>query len=780
MSQPITWQNVQGRSAAEASIPLAEAAKTFDNAFKSANTTLTNEQARRKEQYDRGMASQVLTLKEMLQNAKSPEEVAQLQPRLAQAVGGLSNEARQAMLGAGDARTTALQGQITDKNKFAVALEAHNQRKVVDAIGAAYAAGDYAAGDALKAANPDLANQAAIAKDRFAAEQERTKFGQATETFKEGLLNSANTRSTQTSNAAANTRNADTNAAQTPIHQQVANATDQRNRLEAVKQLGEAHAKAVTKAAETSKKTIGTEAGMKALGEIVTKMVPKDTAPKVMSMVAEAIRSNHDFGSIPTGQVEAIALKHSSDIGGPWNSMFGSSVSDIVTDLKKELDASGKTRSAIQAATDEQSAELTRSRMVLNEAQRQAYPDLTKAVEEAAATRARATGNLPPGVMPAVSQIDPNSVGAPRPINPLGLPPNSGAVVPDSTQAPTMRATNPRIGDAGYEENLYKALNAGRDTLGTAKATPPEVAIPAALKPAPVAYTDVMSNAANALKAALPPTGNDTAPSAQLPVGTPLPPQKPPGNVPLPMDGLGNSPQPKKTLGGFDAPASGMPILDKEGKPTDSVATPRTDSLKIDLGSGKVSSTNKDVPIPNIQWSQPTTVVKASPTASKLPGQKMVATYVGDGDSVSLKGKDGSSINCRVDSIDAPETAHPEAKKPGQIYGEDAKKTLQDMILNKEVTVKVTKPSQADKNYGRTSCQIEFEGVGIDARMIAAGAAWAYTKFGDVPRNDLHLLEQEAASAGRGLHANKDRIRPELFRKLYWPKGDGPSGKAAN
>jgi endonuclease YncB( thermonuclease family) len=221
------------------------------------------------------------------------------------------------------------------------------------------------------------------------------------------------------------------------------------------------------------------------------------------------------------------------------------------------------------------------------------------------------------------------------------------------------------------------------------------------------------------------------------------------------LGGIGQpNPAPVKQVGAFSVPAAA---------PTSSgaVAKPTTDHMSLDLGDGSTSAA-KPVSIPNVDWKPPVTAVQAKPAAAG--GEKMVITYVGDGDSVNARSKSGANINCRIDSIDAPEVAHPSHGKPGQAYGEEAKKTLQDMILNKEVTVRVTKPSDGASNYGRSLCQIEISGQGVDKAMVKAGMAWLYRRY----NNDAELskLETEARSARRGLWADPNPVNPETFRHM--------------
>jgi endonuclease YncB( thermonuclease family) len=216
----------------------------------------------------------------------------------------------------------------------------------------------------------------------------------------------------------------------------------------------------------------------------------------------------------------------------------------------------------------------------------------------------------------------------------------------------------------------------------------------------------------------------------------------------LSLDGIG---QPK--VGAFTVP---QPTSSQPAK-----AQPATDHVALNLGTGATSKTSTPVAIPDVAWQKPVTAVQSK---ANTPGERMVVTYVGDGDSVSVKKNDGSSINCRIDSIDAPEVAHPKVGKAGQPYGDQAKKTLQDMILNHEVTVRVSKPATEGKNYGRALCQIEVEGQNIDKKMLKDGMAWLYRRFNSDP--ELSSLELDAKANRRGLWADPNPVNPENFRRM--------------
>lgn len=197
--------------------------------------------------------------------------------------------------------------------------------------------------------------------------------------------------------------------------------------------------------------------------------------------------------------------------------------------------------------------------------------------------------------------------------------------------------------------------------------------------------------------------------------------------------------------------------LSGKAKPAVSDST----GLALDPASGAPVARTAPVEVPrNVKWEDPKTVVKAAPgSIPKGQGTKHVFTYVLDGDTASTD----NGLKCRIDTIDAPEVAKPQYNKRGQAYGEESKRTLEQMILNKEVNVRIVKPS--DK-YGRSVCQIEVEGKGVDHAMVQAGAAMVYDFFAkDSLRYPELLKAQEDAKKGkRGIWKNGSAENPANYR----------------
>ena len=132
-----------------------------------------------------------------------------------------------------------------------------------------------------------------------------------------------------------------------------------------------------------------------------------------------------------------------------------------------------------------------------------------------------------------------------------------------------------------------------------------------------------------------------------------------------------------------------------------------------------------------------------------------IVSKVTDGDSIHIIDK-GKTIKVRLLYIDAPELKQP--------YGVESKKFLENMILNKTVTISCEKKDI----YGRELCEIFLYGSDaptyINAKMIKSGNAWVYKSS----RSNVYLvnLEKDAIRYKRGLWHSDDAIEPWIYRKL--------------
>ncbi len=138
-------------------------------------------------------------------------------------------------------------------------------------------------------------------------------------------------------------------------------------------------------------------------------------------------------------------------------------------------------------------------------------------------------------------------------------------------------------------------------------------------------------------------------------------------------------------------------------------------------------------------------------------------TRVYDGDTLKATGHD-IEIKVRLVGIDTPETKK-RKHKPGQPFGEKAKKFLAGMVLNKQVFIK----GYGLGPYNRILAVVYVGRKNANLELIKAGLAEVYR--GKSPRGlDLSpylTAEAQAKSQRRGMWSLGDRyISPKAWRKL--------------
>ena len=199
----------------------------------------------------------------------------------------------------------------------------------------------------------------------------------------------------------------------------------------------------------------------------------------------------------------------------------------------------------------------------------------------------------------------------------------------------------------------------------------------------------------------------------------------------------------------------------------------KENNLALDFSTGKSTPTKDPVPMPKVTWKEPVQAVTINPIYAQLPQHKVVATFVPDGDTInatstSYKTKGERAVKaggviCRIDSIETPETAKPQYGKKGQPYGEEAAKILQQMVLNKEISIRVTKPTDGESNDGRDVCQIEVAGKDVSVELLRAGAAWLYREYNHYGQGGFDL-ENNARQSKLGLWGLPNPVYPPDFR----------------
>lgn len=137
----------------------------------------------------------------------------------------------------------------------------------------------------------------------------------------------------------------------------------------------------------------------------------------------------------------------------------------------------------------------------------------------------------------------------------------------------------------------------------------------------------------------------------------------------------------------------------------------------------------------------------------------MVKT-VYDGDTLLVAVRSQGRLTVRLYGIDAPETAKPD--RPGQAYGEMAKRVLMYKLLGKAVVVEVREQDQ----YGRAVGIVRQNNRDINAEMVAEGMAWAYRQYLEGPYASEYLRLEETARRHRlGLWRQANPQPPWEYRR---------------
>ncbi|MDD3295146.1 MAG: thermonuclease family protein [Geobacteraceae bacterium] len=145
---------------------------------------------------------------------------------------------------------------------------------------------------------------------------------------------------------------------------------------------------------------------------------------------------------------------------------------------------------------------------------------------------------------------------------------------------------------------------------------------------------------------------------------------------------------------------------------------------------------------------------------------------VTDGDTINID-SGGTKLKIRLYGIDAPETPKTNRKtgwisKPGQPYGNEAWKALDDKVNRQRVRIEVR---DVDK-YKRLVSVVWLGSRDINREMIAEGWGWAYRKYLDRPHASAYMSAEEQARARRlGLWRDGNPQPPWEFRKSVRMQG---------
>lgn len=130
-----------------------------------------------------------------------------------------------------------------------------------------------------------------------------------------------------------------------------------------------------------------------------------------------------------------------------------------------------------------------------------------------------------------------------------------------------------------------------------------------------------------------------------------------------------------------------------------------------------------------------------------------------DGDTVLLTTREESRLKVRLYGIDAPETRKPD--KPGQPYGDIAKRTLMYKIMGRRVSAEIMDIDQ----YKRAVAVIRYEGRDVNREMVTEGMAWAYRQYlQGAYESEYAGSEARARSRRAGLWRESNPQPPWEFR----------------
>jgi endonuclease YncB( thermonuclease family) len=135
-----------------------------------------------------------------------------------------------------------------------------------------------------------------------------------------------------------------------------------------------------------------------------------------------------------------------------------------------------------------------------------------------------------------------------------------------------------------------------------------------------------------------------------------------------------------------------------------------------------------------------------------------------DGDTLLLVTRDASRLKVRLYGIDAPETPKPD--KPGQPFGEEARRALMSKVMGRRVSADVIETDQ----YRRLVAVIRYAGRDINREMVAEGMAWAYRHYLQGAYASEYIgAESRARSRREGLWRDANPQPPWEFRQaLKW------------
>lgn len=142
-----------------------------------------------------------------------------------------------------------------------------------------------------------------------------------------------------------------------------------------------------------------------------------------------------------------------------------------------------------------------------------------------------------------------------------------------------------------------------------------------------------------------------------------------------------------------------------------------------------------------------------------LAGWAARVERVSDGDTLWVRPLHAPAerlVKLRLADVDAPERCQP--------WGAEATDALRGHVLGRDVTIE---PLGRDV-YRRLLARVQVEGEDLGAWLVRHGHAWSVGPTGR-PGGAYRHEEREARAATRGLHGERDPMRPVVFRRWHGP-----------
>jgi micrococcal nuclease len=145
-----------------------------------------------------------------------------------------------------------------------------------------------------------------------------------------------------------------------------------------------------------------------------------------------------------------------------------------------------------------------------------------------------------------------------------------------------------------------------------------------------------------------------------------------------------------------------------------------------------------------------------------------------DGDTIQVITPEQTLLRIRLYGIEAPETPKTDQQTgrgnlPGQPYGEESKKALEDKIMGQQIRLDITDIDQ----YKRTVGIIWIGSRNVNLEMLREGYAEVYFIYLKEPYKRQFLQAQREAKSSRiGIWSLRVYERPSDFRKRFKVKED--------